>query len=84
MAWTLLRTGLLFAIATFLTGEFLVPLSEQAAKKLRLEQTSNVVAQTFRSGLWVKDEESFVNVARVLYDATLQDVRIYEFDDQYR
>jgi len=84
MAWTLMRTGLLFAIATFLTGEFLVPLSEQAAKKLRLEQTSNVVAQTFRSGLWVKDEESFVNVARVLYDATLQDVRIYEFDDQYR
>src|SRR5262249_20375499 len=84
MASVLLRTGLLFAVATFLTGEFLVPMSEQAAKKLRLEQTSSVVAQTFRSGLWVKDEESFVNVARVLYDATLQDVRIYEFDDQYR
>jgi lipopolysaccharide export system permease protein len=84
MASTLLRTGLVFAVATFVTGEFLAPLSEEAAKKLRLEQTSSVVAQAFRSGLWVKDEESFVNVARVLYDATLQDVRIYEFDDQYR
>jgi lipopolysaccharide export system permease protein len=84
MAVTLLRTGLLFALATFVTGEFLVPLSEEAAKKLRLEQTSSVVAQAFRSGLWVKEEQSFVNVARVLYDATLQDVRIYEFDDQYR
>ena len=84
MALTLLRTGLLFALATFLTGEFLAPLSEEAAKKLRLEQTSSVVAQAFRSGLWVKEEQSFVNVARVLYDATLQDVRIYEFDDQYR
>jgi lipopolysaccharide export system permease protein len=84
MAFTLLRTGLLFALATFVTGEFLVPLSEEAAKKLRLEQTSSVVAQAFRSGLWVKEEQSFVNVARVLYDATLQDVRIYEFDDQYR
>jgi len=83
--YAVMRTsGVLFAVATFLTGEFLVPMSEQAAKKLRLEQTSNVVAQTFRSGLWVKDEESFVNVARVLYDATLQDIRIYEFDDQYR
>jgi lipopolysaccharide export system permease protein len=49
-----------------------------------LKQTSSVVAQAFRSGLWVKDDESFVNVARVLYDATLQDVRIYQFDDQYR
>jgi lipopolysaccharide export system permease protein len=84
MAFTLLRTGVVFAVATFATGEFLAPLSEEAAKKLRLEQTSSVVAQAFRSGLWVKDEESFVNVARVLYDATLQDVRIYEFDDQYR
>ncbi|HTS52763.1 MAG TPA: LPS export ABC transporter permease LptG [Burkholderiales bacterium] len=84
MASTLLRTGLLFAVATFVTGEFLAPLSEEAAKKLRLEQTSSVVAQAFRSGLWVKEEGSFVNVARVLYDATLQGVRIYEFDDQYR
>ena len=74
----------MFAAATFLTGEFLAPLSEEAAQKMRLRQTSSVVAQAFRSGLWVKDDESFVNVARVLYDATLQDVRIYRFDDQYR
>ena len=84
MALTLVQIGLIFAVATFVTGEFLAPLSEEAAQKLRLKQTSSVVAQAFRSGLWVKDDESFVNVARVLYDATLQDVRIYEFDDQYR
>jgi lipopolysaccharide export system permease protein len=84
MATTLLQTGLIFALATFITGEFLAPVSEEAAQKLRLRQTSSVVAQAFRSGLWVKDDESFVNVARVLYDATLQDVRIYQFDDQYR
>jgi len=84
MAATLFQTGLVFALATFVTGEFLAPISEEAAQKLRLKQTSSVVAQAFRSGLWVKDDESFVNVARVLYDATLQDVRIYQFDDQYR
>jgi lipopolysaccharide export system permease protein len=84
MAATLLQTGLVFAVATFVTGEFLAPVSEEAAQKLRLKQTTSVVAQAFRSGLWVKDDTSFVNVARVLYDATLQDVRIYEFDDQYR
>lgn len=84
MASALLRIGVAFAIATFLTGEFLAPMSEEAAQKLRLRQTSSVVAQAFRSGLWVKDDESFVNVARVLYDATLQEVRIYRFDDQYR
>jgi lipopolysaccharide export system permease protein len=84
MAMMLIQTGLVFAVATFATGEFLAPLSEEAAQKLRLKQTSSVVAQAFRSGLWVKDDESFVNVARVLYDATLQEIRIYEFDDEYR
>jgi len=84
IALALMQTGLVFAIGTFVTGEYLAPISEEAAQKLRLRQTSSVVAQAFRSGLWVKDEDSFVNAARVLYDATLQDVRIYRFDDQYR
>jgi lipopolysaccharide export system permease protein len=85
LALTMVQIGLIFAAATFVTGEFLAPASEEAAQKLRLQQsTSSVVAQAFRSGLWVKDEGSFINVARVLYDATLQDVRIYSFDDQYR
>jgi lipopolysaccharide export system permease protein len=84
LAFTMVQIGLIFATATFVTGEFLAPASEAAAQKLRLQQSSSVVAQAFRSGLWVKDEGAFVNVARVLYDATLQDVRIYSFDDQYR
>ena len=84
LALSVMQIGLVFAAATFVTGEFLAPASEEAAQKLRLKQSSSVVAQAFRSGLWVKDETAFVNVARVLYDATLQDVRIYNFDDQYR
>lgn len=84
LALSLMQIGLLFSVATFATGEFLAPASEEAAQKLRLKRSSSVVAQAFRSGLWVKDEGSFVNVARVLYDATLQEVRIYSFDDQYR
>jgi lipopolysaccharide export system permease protein len=84
LALSLVQSGLIFAAATFVTGEFLAPASEEAAQKLRLKQSSSVVAQAFRSGLWVKDEGAFVNVARVLYDATLQDVRIYSFDDHYR
>ena len=84
LALSLMQIGLVFAVATFVTGEFLAPASEETAQKLRLKQNSGVVAQSFRSGLWVKDEGAFVNVARVLYDATLQDVRIYNFDDEYR
>src|SRR5208282_551042 len=43
-----------------------------------------VIAQEFRSGLWVKDEGSFVNVAQVLPDSVLLGVKIYEFDAEHR
>lgn len=84
MALALMGIGALFTALTFVFGEFLGPLAEQTAQKLRVRAMSTVVAQQFRSGLWVKDTTSFVNVAQVLPDATLVGVRIYEFDrDQH-
>ncbi len=80
----LLRIGIVFVVLTFLIGEFLAPTAERAAKQLKLRATSSAVVQEFRTGLWVKDEHRFVNVRQVLPDATLADVRIYEFDRDYR
>lgn len=85
MILTLLPLGLVFSTVTFLLGEFVAPLSETAAQRLLLQATNTgVVAQEFRSGLWVKDFTSFVNVRQVSTDAALAGVRIYEFDDQNR
>ncbi|MBL8533245.1 MAG: LPS export ABC transporter permease LptG [Betaproteobacteria bacterium] len=85
MVVAILPLGLLFAAMTFLIGEFVAPYSETAAQRLLLRATNTgVVAQEFRSGLWVKDDASFVNVAQVSTDAALTGVRIYEFDDNYR
>jgi lipopolysaccharide export system permease protein len=64
----------------FLVGEFVAPPAERAGQQLRLKAMSTVVAQEFRSGLWLKDELSFVNVRDVLPDTRLHKVRIYEFD----
>jgi lipopolysaccharide export system permease protein len=44
----------------------------------------SLVAQEFRSGLWVRDERAFVNVREVLPDASLQNVRVFEFDDRFQ
>jgi lipopolysaccharide export system permease protein len=81
---TLMRIGLIFSIMTFLTGEFFAPPTEQAAQQLRLKAMGALVAQEFRSGLWAKDERSFVNVNEVLPDATLRDMRIFEFDESFQ
>lgn len=80
----LMRIGILFVLLTIAVGEIVVPYAERAAQQLRLKAMSSMVAQEFRSGLWVKDERSFVNVRNVQPDARLRDVRIYEFDAEYR
>lgn len=81
---TLAKIGALFVLLTFLLGEFVAPQSERAAQQLRLTAKSKVIGQEFRSGLWVKDGASFINVREVLPDATLRGVRVYAFDEKYR
>lgn len=80
----LLRVGIVFALLTFLVGELITPLSEKTAQRMRIKATDSVVAQDFRSGLWVKDGNSFVNIEDVLPDAALLNIHIYEFDPEFR
>lgn len=79
----LLPAGMLFALLTFTFGEYIAPPAERAANQLRLQATNSVVAQEFRSGLWVKDDRHFINVRQVLPDNTLRDLRVYSFDERY-
>jgi lipopolysaccharide export system permease protein len=80
----LARIGAIFVVLTFAFGELVTPFSERAAQQLRLAAMSDVVAQEFRSGLWIKDEFRFINVREVRPDSSLSGVKIYEFDSDYR
>jgi lipopolysaccharide export system permease protein len=80
----LLRIGLMFAIITFVIGELITPITEKSAQKMRLKATDDVVAQEFRSGLWVKDGSSFVNIEEVNPDTSLKNIHIYEFDPDFK
>ncbi|MFA5242211.1 MAG: LPS export ABC transporter permease LptG [Sulfuricella sp.] len=82
-ALSLMQTGLIFVLLTLLFGEIITPAAERMAQQLRLKATSSVVAQEFRSGLWIKDAQSFVNVREILPDTTLLGVKIFEFDQDY-
>lgn len=77
---TLFRVAALLALATFVVGEALVPLSERLNQELRAKAMSKVVAQAgFASGVWVKDGKSFINIREAAPDGTLSGVRIYRF-----
>lgn len=84
MIGALLKIGLPLVILCFLCGEVVAPPSERLAQQLRLKaQNAKVSVREFRSGVWVKDERSFINVKSVLPDTSLLDVSIYEFDESY-
>jgi lipopolysaccharide export system permease protein len=76
--------GMLFSAIIFAFGEFVAPVAEETAKRMRLSATSNVVARQFRSGFWVKDERSFVNIQNVTPETDLINMRIFEFDATYQ
>ena len=76
--------GLVIALLTMAAGELVVPYTEEAAKGVRLKATRSIVAREFRSGFWVKDDKSFVNIQDVTPETELVNLRIYEFDSSYR
>jgi lipopolysaccharide export system permease protein len=84
LAGALASIGAIFAVITFVFGEFIGPPAEQLAQRIRSQGITGIIAQEFRSGLWVKDGNNFVNIAEITPDARLKGVRIYEFDDNYR
>lgn len=83
-AATLAAIACVLGLLTFAIGEFIAPPSQQLAQRLRSQSITGLVAQEFRSGLWIKDDRRFINVIEVLPDTTLRGVRIYDFDDGYR
>ncbi|WP_028453544.1 LPS export ABC transporter permease LptG [Chitinilyticum aquatile] len=68
--------GLIFALLTVLIGEVLAPAATAEANRHRMKATKSVLAGNFRSGIWVKDGGQIVNIAAMLPDLSLRDVRI--------
>ncbi|OGT05942.1 MAG: LPS export ABC transporter permease LptG [Gallionellales bacterium RBG_16_57_15] len=84
MVGALFRIALPLVILSFVFSEFIAPPSERMAQQLRLKaQNAQVTLKEFRSGVWVKDENNFVNVKNVMLDTSLSDIDIYRFDETY-
>ncbi|MDA0275774.1 MAG: LPS export ABC transporter permease LptG [Proteobacteria bacterium] len=80
----LAKVGVAFVALTFVIGEWVAPTTEEMAQQTRMRAMSSLIGQGLQSGLWFKDERSFINVAQAPEANLLQGVRIYEFDAAYR
>jgi lipopolysaccharide export system permease protein len=84
IAASLIYVGLFFCFLTFVIGDLISPNSEKNAQRLKISSTDSVVTQEFKSGFWIKDGASFVNIENVLPDSSLEDIHIYEFDKDFK
>jgi len=80
----LVKVGLAFVVATFAIGEWIAPFAEESAQKVRMDAMQSLIGGNMNSGLWFKDEHSFINVREARNANVLTGVRIYEFDSAYR
>lgn len=83
-ALALAKIGLGFVVVTFVLGEWLAPFAEETAQKTKLRALSSMIGQDLQSGLWFKDEGSFINVREARQASSLGGVRIFDFDQAYR
>jgi len=81
VGWAFARPALLMVLSLLVGAQFIIPILEQAAWTLRETALAESGTMLPHGGFWTRDEKRFVNL-RSARDTGLQDVDIYELDDQ--
>lgn len=81
---TLLALGLGFVLFTFAVGDYVAPLADKTAQLLKAQFQGKVTVG--KTGAWLKEKQAYghyaVNVGSLAPDASMRDVRIFEFDNK--
>ncbi len=83
IAGYMMLIGLVFTLITMVFGEIIAPATDRYAEQMKLKATHQLVAQAFRSGLWIRDHNQFINVREVTPEGQLRGVNVYAFDDKF-
>ena len=80
LAYSLIKTGLIFILISILIGEIVAPISEQAAQQKRSVALTEQITMKSKYGFWSRDGDSYINIRKILPDERLEEIHIYEFD----
>lgn len=82
LAFSLMKTGLVFIIISILIGEFIAPTSEQAAQQKRSIALTKQISTKTKHGLWSRDGNNYINIRKILPGDRVEQIYIYEFDEE--
>ena len=84
LARAMTKSCMVLIICALVIGEVIAPPSESYAKQQRsLALTEQIVLKS-RHGIWARDGNSYINIRKMLPGDKVEQVYIYEFDDENR
>jgi len=80
LAIIMARAALLLVVLSIVIGELIAPISEEAAQQRRSLAMTDQISLRTKNGYWARDGGSFINIRKILPGNRVEDVYIYEFD----
>jgi lipopolysaccharide export system permease protein len=84
IAGAAMKAAAVLVVASVLVGEVVSPYTERLAHQLRTTALSGNRALDTGNGFWIRDGNTFINVGKVLPGNRMDELYIYEFDDEHR
>lgn len=84
IVFSVVKVGLLLALVSMFMGEIVAPYTEARAIEIKAESIVSNSGRKGDFGVWLRDDNTYVNVGEVLPGAQLKllNIKIFEFDNQ--
>lgn len=79
-----LLAGLVLVTCSLAVGEFIAPVGEKLAQKLKMVALNESIVMNSKYGVWLREGTNYVNVRQAEEDGRLADINIYELDADRR
>lgn len=79
---SVMLAGVILVIMAVLVGEFIAPEAERAAQLIKTTSQKNEIVMSSKYGLWLREDNTFINVRKVHENGALSDIYSYETNDQ--
>lgn len=84
LGWLLARAGVVLVLLAVIISELVAPFSEEKAQNLRSIAMTQQITLKSKYGFWARDGNSYINIRKVLPGRQVEQIYIYEFDQDSR
>jgi lipopolysaccharide export system permease protein len=84
LGWVMVQASVPLLVLAILVGELVAPFAEEKAQNLRSIAMTQQITLKSKYGFWARDGNSFINIRKILPGRRVEQIYIYEFDNESR